>query len=379
MSIPYGRQTISDSDVEAVVRVLRSDWLTQGPEVEAFEGAFAAACEAPWAVSFSSGTAALHAAMIACGLGPGDELVTSAITFCASANAGAYVGATPRFADIDPATLNISAETVTPQLSEQTRVVVPVDFTGLPAPVGEIRERLGEGVRIVRDACHALGARNNDGPVGSCAAEDLVVFSLHPVKSIAAGEGGMVTGRDPELRERLLLARNHGFVCDSERLVRAERGGWYHEQQELGFNFRLSDLHSALGRSQLGRLEEFVERRNAIAERYREALADVAEIELPPAAPAGSRHAYHLFVIRHRAGEAARRSLFDGLRARGIGTQVHYIPVYHHPWYERTYGYQRGLCPEAERYYESCATLPCFPTLAEDEQAEVIAAVRELA
>ncbi len=378
MSIPYGRQSIDDADVEAVAAVLRGDWLTQGPEVEAFEEAIAEACAVPYAVAFSSGTAALHGAAFAAGIGAGDELVTSGLTFAASANCAVYLGATPRFADVERSTWNVSAATVAGVLGNATRAVVPVHYAGLPAPVEEIREAVGEDIAVIEDAAHALGADVDGEPVGSCLHSDMAVFSFHPVKAIAAGEGGMVTTPDPELRDRLLGFRNHGFVRESERLTRQD-GPWYHEQQMLGLNYRLSDIHSALGRSQLRRLGEFVARRNQIATAYREGFADLESIELPPAAPEGTTHAYHLFVIRHRDGAEGRLRLYEGLRERGIFAQVHYIPVYLHPYYRERFGYEPGLCDEVERHYDSCLSLPCFPALTEDEQSRVIAGVRELA
>ncbi len=378
MSIPYGRHQIDDTDIRAVTEVLKGDWLTQGPAVADFERAIADACDAPFAVAYSSGTAALHGAAFAAGLGRGDELVTSAITFSASANCAAYLDAVPRFADIDRDTLNVSAETIAAAMSDRTRAVVPVHFAGLPAPVVEIRAAVGPDVRIIEDGAHALGASTPAGPVGSCRHSDMTVFSFHPVKAIAAGEGGMVTTRDPVLHERLLIFRTHGITKDPAKLTRDE-GLWYQEQHELGFNYRLSDIHSALGRSQLDKLERFITARNAIADRYREALRDVSGLALAPAAPPGSRHAYHLFVVSHRRGAQARRRLFDGLRERGVNAQVHYLPVYRHPYYARTYGYEQGLCPEAERYYDGCLSVPCYPALTPAEQDQVIAALREFA
>jgi perosamine synthetase len=377
MPIPYGRQTIDEDDVAAVVEVLRGDWLTQGPNVRGFEAAFAKACDAPHAIAFSSGTAALHAAVHVANLGAGDELLTSAITFAASANCGAYVGATPTFADIDPSTLNLSAETVRAALTARTRAIVPVHFAGLPAPVAAIRAVVGDTVTIIEDAAHALGARTLDGPVGACHHSDMAVFSFHPVKTITSGEGGMVTTRRGEMADLLREFRTHGMVSDSSRPSRSD-GGWYYEQRDLGFNYRLTDIQSALGRSQLLKLGRFVARRNEVADRYRALLADVDVLELPPGAPVGQRHAYHLFVVRHDGGAFARRRLYEGLRERGIMVQVHYLPVYRHPWYQRTYGYEQGLCPSAEAFYASCLSLPCFPALTLDEQDHVITAVRAL-
>jgi UDP-4-amino-4,6-dideoxy-N-acetyl-beta-L-altrosamine transaminase len=371
--IPYGRQSIDADDIAAVVRVLEGDWLTQGPEVRAFEEEFAAAVGAPYAVAFSSGTAALHGAAAAAGVGPGDVLVTSAITFAASANCGAYLGARPAFADIDPGTWNVSAESLLAAGAADAAAVVPVHFAGLPAPIAEIRAALGPGVRIIEDAAHAIGATADGDPVGSCRDSDMAIFSFHPVKTITTGEGGMVTTRDPALRDHLTRFRTHGIVARPDA---PGEGGWFQEQHELGFNYRLTDLQSALGRTQLRRLDAFVERRNAIAARYRAALQDLGAIELPPEPPPGSRHGRHLFVIRLREGAAARRALYDHLRARGILAQVHYVPVYRHPWYRETFGYAEGLCPQAERLYSGCLSLPCFPDLTPAEQDEVIAEVR---
>jgi UDP-4-amino-4,6-dideoxy-N-acetyl-beta-L-altrosamine transaminase len=373
MSIPYTRHTIDEADVAAVVGVLQGDWLTQGPAVAGFEAAIAERCDVPYAVSFSSGTAALHACAFAAGLGPGDELITSAMTFAASANCAAYVGATPRFADIDPGTVNIDPASVGALMNERTRMVVPVHFAGLPAPVAEVRDVVGPDVVLVEDASHALGGGVDGEPVGSCAIADMTVFSLHPAKSIAAGEGGVVTTRNSELHARLAAFRSHGFTKDPGRLTRDE-GGWYYEQHTLGFNYRLSDIHAALGASQLSKLDTFVDARIAVAARYRELLADVDGLSLPITEPSGVRHAYHLFVVRVDGAER-RRALYDALHARGILAQVHYVPVYWHPWYGERYGYRAGLCPNAEAYYASCLSLPCFPRLTQAQQDEVVDAV----
>lgn len=377
MPIPYGRQTIEQDDIDAVVAVLQGDWLTQGPSVSAFEEAVAETCGVSHAVAFSSGTAALHGAAFASGLGPGDELLTSATTFAASANCGAYVGAAPRFADIEDDTWNVGAETVAAALTDATRAVVAVHFTGLPAPTREIREAVGADVVLIEDAAHALGARTPDEVVGSCAHSDMAVFSFHPVKAIAAGEGGMVTTRDGELAERLRRFRTHGLTKDPELLL-AQEGSWHQEQHDLGFNYRLSDIHSALGLSQLAKLQRFVDARIGIAQRYRDWLAGVPGLALPPEPPASVTHAYHLFVVCCREGSEARKRLYDGLRERDVFAQVHYLPVYLHPWYRRTYGYEPGLCPRAERFYAGCLSLPCFPALTEEDQRHVADSVIEL-
>jgi UDP-4-amino-4,6-dideoxy-N-acetyl-beta-L-altrosamine transaminase len=373
VAIPYGRQSITDDDVQAVVDVLRSERLTQGPAVERFERDFADAVGAPYAVAFSSGTSALHGAAFAAGVGAGDELLTSAITFAASANCGAYLGATPVFADIERDTWNVSARTLSAALTERTRAVVPVHFTGLPLPMAEIREAVGPDVPIIEDAAHAVGARTADEKVGACLHSDMAVFSFHPVKGITTGEGGMVTTRDAALRDRLAAFRTHGIVRGAD----PEEGAWFQEQRALGFNYRLTDMQAALGSSQLRRLDDFVACRNAVADRYREGLADAGALELPPAAPDGALHAHHLFVVRCRDGAAARRALYDRLHAAQVLVQVHYVPVYRHPYYRERCGYARGLCPEAERYYAGCLSLPCFPDLTETDQARVIDAVKE--
>jgi UDP-4-amino-4,6-dideoxy-N-acetyl-beta-L-altrosamine transaminase len=378
MPIPYGRQSIDAADIEAVDEVLRGDWLTQGPHVEEFENAVAERVGAPYAVAFSSGTAALHGAAFAAGLGPGDELLTSAMTFAGSANCGAYVGATPRFADIDPSTLNVSADTVVAAAGPATRALVPVHFAGLPAPVAEIRAAMGDEVTIIEDAAQALGASTRDEIVGSCLHSDMAVFSFHPVKTVTSAEGGMVTTRDAELRDRLRTFRTHGMVRDRELLHQPDEGGWYHEQQLLGFNYRLSDVHSALGTSQLRKVDNFVEARNAVAARYVEWLGDLDAIELAPEPPDGSVHARHLYVIRLRDGAEARRRLYDDLRERDIFCQVHYLPVHLHPYYRETYGYGPGDFPEAEDYYSGCLSIPCYPDLSEADQRSVADSIREL-
>lgn len=354
--IPYTRHSLDQADVKAVAAALVSERLTQGPQLDAFEVEFAEAVEAPYAVAFSSGTAALHAAAHVAGVGPGQELLTSALTFVASANCGAYLGAQPTFADIDPDTWNVSTETIADAITSRTSAIVVVHFAGYPAPVHEIREAVS--VPIIEDAAHALGAHTEHGPVGNCAHSDMCCFSFHPAKAITSAEGGMVTTRSREYAVRLRQFRNHGFVLSN---------GWYREQRELGFNYRLSDLHAALGRSQLKKLPRFIERRREIAGRYRVGLAGV--VDMPPI---HLGHAYHLFTIRH----PRRQALYEGLRDRGITTQVHYTPVYLNPYYRDSHRYES--CPNAEAYYAECLSLPCFPDLTDDQQDEVIEAVRDV-
>jgi dTDP-4-amino-4,6-dideoxygalactose transaminase len=254
-----------------------------------------------------------------------------------------------------------------------------VDFGGLPAPVAALRAALPDDVVVIEDAAHALGARRADGPVGDGRHADMTMFSFHPVKPVTTGEGGVITTRDATLRDRLRSFRSHGMTKDPALLERPDEGGWYMEQQELGYNYRITDLQSALGVAQMARLDRFITARNAIAARYRDELADLDDVELPPAAGPGERHGYHLFAIRLRGGSAQRRRVYDGLRERGVSAQVHYLPVYRHPWYRQTYAdLIPGLCPEAERHYACCLSLPCFPSLADADQTAVVAALQDV-
>jgi dTDP-4-amino-4,6-dideoxygalactose transaminase/glutamate-1-semialdehyde aminotransferase len=355
--IPYGRQSVGEDDVAAVLEVLRGDWLTQGPTVGRFEEALAARVEARFAVAFSSGTAALHAAASVAGLGSGDTVATSALTFIASANCARYVGASVALVDIDPATLNLD-----PARVPDCDALVAVHLAGLPVDLAGLAHRPRV---VIEDAAHALGASTPDGPVGNCARSEMCVFSFHPVKAITTGEGGAVTTNSEDLAERLRSFRNHGYLRDPEK------GGWYYEARAEGGNHRLTDIQAALGTSQLAKLDAFVERRNQLAARYRAALAD-APLTLPPEAPPGWRHAYHLFCVR----VAERRAVYEALRARGVGVQVHYVPLYRHPVLALP-PTAAGECPETESAYAGLLSLPLFPALTDAEQDEVIAAVRE--
>jgi perosamine synthetase len=357
--IPYARQWIDDDDVAAVVEVLRSDWLTQGPTIERFERALAEVVGARHAVAFSSGTAALHGAAAASGLGPGDVVVTSPLTFMASANCARFVGATPALVDIDPATWNLDLAAVDPDVA----AVVAVHFAGLPAHLAAMSTRPRV---VIEDAAHALGAMTPDGLVGNCARSDLCCFSLHPVKPITTGEGGVVTTNDDELAERLCRFRTHGIVKVPER------GGWYYEISDIGFNYRMTDIQAALGLSQLSKLERFVARRNELADRYRMLLADLPA-GLPPAAAEAYTHSYHLFpvLVEHR------REVFDGLRAAGIGAQVHYVPIHHHP-ISADIGLKPGDLPACDRVYDRILSLPMYPALSDDDQNFVVDTLRSL-
>jgi UDP-4-amino-4,6-dideoxy-N-acetyl-beta-L-altrosamine transaminase len=372
--LPYGRQEISDADVEAVAAALRQPLITQGPTIAAFEDAFAAYVGARHAVAYSSGTAALHGAAFAAGVQPGDEAITSPITFAASMNCALYLGATPRFVDIDPATWNLDTRAAAEAVTERTKLVVPVSYAGLPVDLEPLR---GSGAVIVEDAAHAVGARRDGRMVGGPGGADMTCFSLHPVKSMTTGEGGLVTTEDDELAERLRLFRTHGITRDHVTPSEHE-GGWYYEMQELGFNYRITDVQCALGLSQLQHVDAWVERRNAIARRYRELLAGEERIALPPAARDGDRHGYHLFVIAVRAGAAERKRVFEALRDARIGVQVHYIPVYRLPYYRDTLGVPQDACPHAEDFYWRAISLPMFPGLSDADVERVADDLRSI-
>lgn len=357
--LPYGRQSIDNRDIAAVEEVLRGDWLTQGPAVEAFERSIADRVGADFAVAFSSGTAALHGAAHAAGLGPGDLVVTSPLTFMATANAARYVGATPVLADIDPTTWNLDLSKV-PQNADGA---IPVHFAGLPLDLGQWAER---APIVIEDAAHALGAGTENGPVGNCADSDLCCFSFHPVKPITTGEGGAVTTMDPELADRLRRFRSHGIVR------RPEHGGWFYEIAEMGFNYRMTDIQAALGLAQLKRLDEFIQRRNDIADRYRSLLAPLP-LTLPPEAPGGAVHGYHLFPVLL----ADRRRVYDELHRRGIRVQVHYVPVHHHP-ISRDIDLPADGLPACDDVYERILSLPIFPELTEEDQDGVVQALEDI-
>jgi len=366
--IPYGRQYIDEDDIKAVVEVLRSDWLTTGPKVKEFEDMLAQKVGAKYTVAFSSGTAALHAAYFAAGVGKGDEVITSPITFAATANAACFLGGRPVFVDIDENTLNINAEKVQEAVTARTKVIAPVDFTGQPAdlePIIHIARK--HKLVVVEDAAHALGATYKGRPVGGIA--DMTVFSFHPVKHITTGEGGAVATDNEEYYHKLMSFRTHGIEKEKERLSEYH-GPWYHEMQFLGYNYRITDIQCALGISQLRKLDAFLCRRKELAEYYNEKLKEVEEIQLPVTAP-DRGPAWHLYVIKLTGKNPPRREVFEALQKRGIGVQVHYIPVYRHPYY-RQQGYMEGLCPVAEDYYGRCLSLPLFPAMTDDDINYVI-------
>ena len=382
--IPYGRQDIRQEDIDAVVEVLRSDFLTQGPRVPAFEAAVVERVGATQGVATNSATSALHVACLALGVGPGDLVWTSANTFLASANCARYCGADVDFVDIDPRTWNLSVDALRTKLEEAERagrlpkVVIPVHLCGQAcelAPIAELAERYG--FRVLEDASHAIGGRYRDTPVGDCRYSDIAVFSFHPVKIITTAEGGLATTQDAELAERMRLFRSHGMTRDPELMVGESPGPWYYEMVALGYNYRMTDLHAALGLSQLERLTEIVARRHELARAYDEALAELP-LQLPWNHP-DTYSALHLYPVRLRLDRIRRthREVFEELRERGIGVNLHYIPVHTQPYY-RDLGFSAGDFPEAERYHAEAISLPMFPTLTEGQQQEVVATLREV-
>lgn len=382
--IPYGRQDIRQEDIDAVVEVLKSDLITQGPVVPRFEGAVAAKVGARYGVAVNSGTSALHVACLALGLGPGDVLWTSPITFVASANCGLYCGAHVDFVDIDPVTWNMGVSSLQEKLKQAQKkgqlpkVVVPVHLAGQPTKQKEIRE-LSEtyGFYVIEDASHAIGATRNGEPVGSCRWSDITVFSFHPVKIITSAEGGMAMTNDAGLAERMALFRTHGITRDADRFVNPAPGPWYYEQQELGYNYRMTDIQAGLGMSQLTRLEEYVERRNVLAERYMDGLEDLP-LQLPTVS-SENRSAFHLFVVRLKCEENEKThcEVFEELRGKGIGVNLHYTPVHLQPYYRRL-GFGEGQYPEAEKYAGEAITLPLYPAMTEVEQDQVMSVMQKI-
>lgn len=363
--LPYGRQSLDDDDLRAVLDVLRSDWLTTGPKVDEFERAFAQAVGANEAVAVSNGTAALHAAVHALGIGPGDEVVVPTMTFAASANAVLYEGGTPVFTDVDPKTLLINVARVT----AKTKAIIAVDYAGQPCDYDALR---AIGLPIIADASHALGGSDNGRPVGTLA--DLTTFSLHPVKHITTGEGGVITTNDAELATRMRRFRNHGISSDHRQ--REQQGSWFYEMVELGYNYRLTDFQCALGISQLRKLDERVQRRRAIAQRYDAAFRERSALTLLHTRP-DVVHAYHLYPVLLNLEQlsAGRAEVFRALRAEGIGCNVHYIPVHLHPYYQQRFGTRGGMFPAAEDAYERMITLPMFASMSEQDVEDVIEAV----
>jgi len=372
MYLPYGRQVVDEEDIRAVVNVLRSDYLTTGPKVAEFEQNVADYVGAKYAVAVSSGTAALHIACLAAGIGRGDEVITTPITFAASSNCVLYCGGKPVFADIDADTYNISPQEIERKITNKTKAIIPVHYTGQPCDMDAISEIAGRhNLLVIEDAAHALGAVYKGRKIGSIS--DMTCFSFHPVKPITTGEGGMVVTNNEELYKRLVLFRSHGITRD-EGLLTENQGGWYYQQLELGYNYRITDISCALGNSQMDKLDIFLEKRREIANQYNNAFKDLEGVKLPWQM-AGCDSGWHLYMIQVINGKS-RKEVFDELRATGIGVNVHYIPVYQHPYY-RNHGYSDCFLPNAESFYERAISLPIFPALMEDQQKYVINKVVE--
>jgi UDP-4-amino-4,6-dideoxy-N-acetyl-beta-L-altrosamine transaminase len=391
--LPYGRQCIDETDVAAVAAALRSDWLTTGPAVAAFEDAFAAAVGAPWALACANGTAALHLAMMALDVGPGDAAIVPSITFVATANAAHYVGATPVFADVDPDTGLMTAASLEDAIARAKaagltpKVALPVHYAGQTAPMSALAQAAcANGLHLVEDACHALGTVSDAGAVGACEMSVLSTFSFHPVKTIACGEGGMVTGRDPALAARIRRDRSHGLVREAGQFIDpalsrgpdGQANPWAYEMPAPGFNYRLSDINAALGSSQLARLSSFAERRRRLAGLYAEALPALGPHVRPLATVPGSHAVLHLQValIDFAGLGLSRGAVMRALAARGIGSQVHYIPVHRQPFYATMHP---GLTlPGAEAFYARCLSLPLFPDMADADVGRVVAALGDV-
>ncbi|MGG3919221.1 UDP-4-amino-4,6-dideoxy-N-acetyl-beta-L-altrosamine transaminase [Parageobacillus thermoglucosidasius] len=370
--LSYGQQWITDEDIEAVVTVLKSPFLTQGPKIHEFERKVADYVGAKYAVAFSNGTAALHGACFAAGIGEGDEVITTPITFAATSNAVLYCGGKPVFADIDDRTYNIDPKEIRKHITPNTKAIIAVDFTGQPADMDAIMEIANEhGLIVIEDGAHSLGAEYKGRKVGTLA--HMTMFSFHPVKPVTTAEGGVIVTDSEEYYEKLKRFRSHGII--KHNLSRDE-GPWYYEMVDLGYNYRMTDLQAALGISQMDKLDCFIERRREIASMYNEAFKTMDSVILPMQLER-TQSGWHLYVLQLKLDKLkrSRREIFESLRAENIGVHVHYIPVYWHPYYQKL-GYRKGICPKAERWYEQALTLPIFPKMTNEDVSDVIEAVK---
>ncbi|NLK97753.1 MAG: UDP-4-amino-4,6-dideoxy-N-acetyl-beta-L-altrosamine transaminase [Epulopiscium sp.] len=374
--LPYGRQWIDEDDIQAVINVLKSDYLTTGPAIEEFENQLKTITGAKYAVAISNGTAALHAACFAAGIGEGDEVITTPMTFAATSNAVLYCGGTPVFADINPETYNIDPKDIRRKITNKTKGIIPVHYTGQPCDMDEIMQIAKEhNLIVIEDAAHALGAEYKGRKIGSIG--DMTTFSFHPVKPVTTGEGGAITTNDEELYQKLMLFRSHGITRDREMLLN-DNAAWYYEQHVLGYNYRMTDIQAALGCSQLNKLESFLQKRREYAEMYNEAFKDLDGVIIQKQLN-DTLSGWHLYVLQLDTDKIRpdRRVIFDELRIHNIGVNVHYIPVYYHPYYQKL-GYKKGLCPNAEKLYDRIITLPLFPKMSKEDIMYVIKIVKEL-
>lgn len=371
--LSYGKQTVDDADIQAVVNVLKGDYLTTGPFVKEFEEKVADYVGAKFAVAVANGTAALHMACFAAGIKEGDEVIVTPMTFAASANAVLYCGGTPVFTDIDPRTYNIDPEKIEEKITSKTRAIMPVDFSGQSVDMDKIEAiAIKHNLTIIEDAAHALGSEYKGKKIGSQA--DMVEFSFHPVKPVTTAEGGVITSNNEELYKKMIMFRTHGITRDRD-LLHENHGSWYYEQQYLGYNYRLTDVQSALGTSQMKKIDKFINRRREIVKQYNNAFKDLDEITTPFEAEF-SNSGWHIYVIKIKPNllTATRKGIFDALQAENIGVNVHYLPVYLHPYYQEL-GYKKGLCPLAEELYESMITLPLYPSMTDRDVDDVVNAM----
>jgi len=385
--IPYSHQTIDSQDIKEVAKVLRSGWITQGPKIKEFEAALCKYTGAKYAVAVSSGTAALHISCLAAGIEKNDEVITSPITFAASANSIIYCGARPVFADVEPDTANIDPREIRKKITKRTKAIIPVHFAGNPCDLKEINKIAKKNKLIViEDAAHALGAKYRSSgkwvKVGSGRHSDMTIFSFHPLKSITTGEGGAILTNNKDFYRKLLLLRNHGITKEKNMFKAKNKktiGSWYYEMQDLGFNYRITDFQCALGISQLKRIDKFISKRRGIVKIYNKELSKIDNIELP-VQKRDVKSAWHLYQIRLKTKtntNAKRKKVFDYLRKKGIGVQVHYIPVYLQPFYQKL-GYKKGLCPKAEIFYQRTISLPLYPRLKSPEIKKIVSAIKDI-
>jgi len=375
--IPYGSQWIDDQDIKAVVETLKSDYLTTGPKINEFEEKFADYVDAKYAVAIANGTAALHAATFAVGIKEGHEVITTPITFAASANSVLYQNGTPVFADVDPDTYNIDPESIEEKITAKTKAIIPVHYTGQPSEMDRIMEIADKyNLLVIEDGAHAVGAEYKGQKIGSIA--DMTTFSFHPVKHITTGEGGMITTNSKELYDKLIKFRTHGITKDSSEYIYASHGPWYHEQQKLGYNYRITDIQCALGISQLEKIDKFLARRREIVQAYNQAFNNFEGIIIPEQLK-DTNSAWHLYVIQLQLEKltADRKEIFRALRAKNLGVNVHYIPVYYHPYYQKL-GYEKGICPNAEKLYERIITIPLYSKMNDQQVKEVIERTKEV-
>ena len=375
--LAYGKQAIDEQDIAAVIEVLRGDYLTTGPNVTRFEQQVAEYVGAKYSVAVSNGTAALHMAMFGCGIKTGDEVIVTSMTFAASSNAILYMEAIPVFADIDELTFNIDVKSVESKITNKTKAIVVVDFAGQPVDLEEVLEVARKhNLMVIEDGAHSLGSEYKGRRVGALA--DVTTFSCHPVKPITTGEGGIATTNNPEIYRKMKMFRTHGITRELDALTDLDQGDWYYEQQMLGYNYRLTDIQAALGSSQLNKIDKFIERRREIVAQYNEAFGKVEGLIIPHERN-DRRSGYHIYVIRINLDQvsATRKQIYEALKAENIGVNVHYIPVYYHPYYQEL-GYEKGICPIAERVYEEIITLPLFPMMTQKDVSDVIGAVSKV-